>query len=149
MPRWVRSLALVLTLCVGAPTAAQSPQPSAIAAAHIYAADVLSVSDGDSFHARVALGLEVERRINVRVFGLFAPEKSTAQGKAVRAAAMLLIAEHGNKVLLRPRILSSGREDKSFDRLVCEVWFETGERYGDALKKRITWTDNGIGGGKR
>jgi hypothetical protein len=131
-------------------TPSAQTQVPAVTATHIYAADVLTVLDGDSFHVRVDLGLETERRIDVRVRDLFAPEKNTEQGKAVKAAAIRLLYEHGGRVLLRTKKVGpEQRDDKSFARYVCEVWLPSGQRYGDALKARITWTDNGIGGGRR
>lgn len=160
MPKTFFSLALGLTLLTVRLASAQAPSTAAssllmqleparatIVATHIYAADVLAVLDGDSLRVRVDLGLETERRLDVRVYGLFAPEKRTDEGKAVTAAAIRLLYEHGGRVLLQPRILASGKPDKSFARYVCDVWFEDdGQRYADALRARVTWTDNGIGG---
>jgi endonuclease YncB( thermonuclease family) len=142
--------ALVFVLVAWVAVSAQAPTPRATAPAapvHIYAADVLEVVDGDSFHVRADLGLETERRLEIRVFGLFAPEKHTIEGKAVRAAAVALLAEHGHRVLFITRkVGAAGRDDKSFARYVATVWLPDGRLYGDALRQRITWTDNGIGG---
>jgi endonuclease YncB( thermonuclease family) len=131
-------------------TPAAQTQAPAVTATHIYAADVLTVLDGDSFRVRVDLGLDTARVIDVRVRNLFAPEKNTEQGKAVKAAAIRLLYEHGSRVLLRTvKVGPEQRDDKSFARYVCEVWLPTGQSYADALKARVSWTDNGIGGGKR
>lgn len=50
-----------------------------------YRAKLLRVVDGDTVNLEIDLGLDVKRQIKCRLFGLNAPEKNTAEGKAAAA----------------------------------------------------------------
>lgn len=50
-----------------------------------YRATLISVVDGDTIHADVDLGCDIHTRLTLRLAGINAPEKGTAEGKAAAA----------------------------------------------------------------
>jgi micrococcal nuclease len=68
-----------------------------------YRATLLSVVDGDTMHIAIDLGCDVTLNTTVRVLGINAPERSTAEGQAAKAWTIDWFAEHaatGPKALL-------------------------------------------------
>src|ERR1700712_4225515 len=47
-----------------------------------YGATVVDIHDGDTLHLEVDLGLDIDTKLTVRLYGLNAPELSTPEGKA-------------------------------------------------------------------
>lgn len=50
-----------------------------------YAAQVVSVVDGDTFHLTVDLGFDIKVNMTVRLYGVNAPEMSTEAGRLAKA----------------------------------------------------------------
>lgn len=50
-----------------------------------YAAELISVHDGDTYHAKVDLGLDISVNVIIRAYGINSPELRTAEGKAALA----------------------------------------------------------------
>lgn len=49
-----------------------------------YSAEIIKVVDGDTVHANVDLGFNVHVEMTLRLMGINAPEKVTAEGKAAK-----------------------------------------------------------------
>lgn len=104
---------------------------------YVYRAKATRVIDGDTFEALADLGFEVHRRITVRVKDLRCPERFTAEGAVVTAAAFALLTA-APEIVIR-----SYKDQQSFARWVCDVWMGDGSLYADALRAAVTWTDLG------
>lgn len=82
-----------------------------------YRCEVVRVIDGDTFVARIDLGLDVSLVSHVRIQGLYAPEirgKSRPAGERSREALRVLLAK--GDILVAP----TGQ--MTFGRVVAEVW---------------------------
>jgi endonuclease YncB( thermonuclease family) len=93
--------------------------------AHLYhyKAEVIERGDGDSFRVMLALGDDVYKKRNIRVFGLKCPETRTRDLEEKRrglesAGFTASLIPIGSTVYLK-----SYKDAKSADRLVCEVFF--------------------------
>lgn len=64
-------------------------------------ASVTKVVDGDTLHLSVDLGCDVYVAMTVRLYGLNAPELSTAEGVAARDFVVRWVASHGPVFALR------------------------------------------------
>lgn len=47
-----------------------------------YSATLVDIHDGDTLHVEVDLGLDIDTKLTIRLYGLNAPELATAAGKA-------------------------------------------------------------------
>lgn len=106
---------------------------SAPAPAYIYRAQALAVHDGDTFTARVDLGFHTATEIKVRLRDINAPELS--QGGGVRAGDFLRklvmptpYAEENPQL-----VLQSYKDQRSFERWVCDVWLWDGSNLADVM----------------
>lgn len=100
-----------------------------IGPAYRYRATATRVVDGDTLEALIDLGFRVSIRLPVRIAGIDAPELRGATklaGQAARAHLEVL-------VLGQPLILESHRDDRSFERWVCDLWLPTGESMADRM----------------
>jgi endonuclease YncB( thermonuclease family) len=88
---------------------------SPVTPGYIYRATGTRVVDGDTFIAAVDLGFRVTYSCIVRLHGINAPEKNKTGGQSAKAALEQL-------VLNRRLLLSSYKDERSFERWVCDVW---------------------------
>lgn len=58
-----------------------------------YAATIVNVVDGDTVHARVDLGIDIDATITLRLYGINAPELTTQQGKDAKAHLISLLTQ--------------------------------------------------------
>jgi endonuclease YncB( thermonuclease family) len=94
--------------------------------AYIYRAEVLDVHDGDTYRLRVDLGFRCAVTIQCRLHGVDAPELNTPEGKAARNFALEAI--EGGEV-----VIQSYKDQRSFERWVCDVWLPDGRSLADTL----------------
>lgn len=88
---------------------------SPIVPGYVYRATGTRVVDGDTFIASVDLGFRVTYSCIVRLHGINAPEKNAKGGQSAKLALEQL-------VLNRRLLLSSYKDERSFERWVCDVW---------------------------
>lgn len=100
-----------------------------IAPAYVYRATCDRVKDGDTFVARVDLGFYVSTTVPVRIAGVNAPELHGATKYAGQAAKSFLLELIGNV----PLLLQSHKDDRSFERWVCDIWLADGRSVADVL----------------
>lgn len=84
-------------------------------AAYVYRATGTRVVDGDTFVAEVDLGFRVSYSCVVRLNGVNTPEKGRAGS---RTAGIFL----EGLVLNRRLLLASHKDERSFERWICDVW---------------------------
>jgi micrococcal nuclease len=90
-------------------------QDGPVVPAYVYRATGTRVVDGDTFLAAVDLGFRVTYNCMVRLRGVNTPEKGKP---GAQAAAVAL----GGMVLNRRLLLSSYKDERSFERWICDVW---------------------------
>lgn len=89
---------------------------------------VVSVYDGDSFHADIDMGMDIWRRnVMIRVAHINAPEMNTTEGKIAKAYAQTLIPV-GTVVKLHCL-----GYDKYGGRLDAEVTLPDGSSFGEKM----------------
>lgn len=88
---------------------------------YVYNATCDRVIDGDTFVAKVDLGFEVSIKIKVRLQGVNSPEHNAPGGPAATAYLTSLVFEDLTDRRL-PLLLASHRDQRSFERWVCDVW---------------------------
>ena len=83
--------------------------------------DLLRVIDADTYEFRVRLPLFTDRRIEVRLKDVSAPEKRTTAGQeAMKYAAGVL--EASDDIRIRTEIIKEDHEDMSFTRVIADVY---------------------------
>ena len=83
--------------------------------AHVYAAKIERVIDGDTYLMMVDLGFEVWKRVKIRLHGWSCPELSTKAGAEARTAASIALT-------LSPSIVvETFKDQRTFDRWVADV----------------------------
>lgn len=101
---------------------------------YVYRAEVLDVHDGDTFKLRVDLGFRCAVTIQCRLHGVNCPELNTPEGKAARAfVASLLGASGGAGSVYDPVVIESYKDQRSFERWVCDVWLLDDRSLADVL----------------
>jgi len=130
---------LLLLAVFGCSSLKPAAEPVLAASPQKYFATVLSVHDGDTFTARVDLGLGVSVTEKFRLDGLDCPELNTAAGKFVRDAVRVKMPV-GEPVSL----LVTKRE--KYGRWMAEVFID-----GESLNKWLLLTGQAkpYSGGKR
>ena len=94
-----------------------------------YAAEVVSVYDGDTIRMDVDLGMNIWlRNVSVRVNGIDAPELTTEAGKVARNFA---------KTLLKPKtkvVIKTTRDKKEkYGRYLAEITLPSGESFSASM----------------
>jgi micrococcal nuclease len=87
---------------------------------YVYRADVLDVHDGDTYKLRVDLGFRCAVTIQCRLHGVDSPELNTPEGKIARDFVLTLI----NGYSQTPVVVQSYKDQRSFERWVCDVWLD-------------------------
>lgn len=90
---------------------------------YAYKAALARVVDGDTFDFAVDLGFETTRVIRVRLRGLYAAEAHAPDGPAATARARAAL-EAARVVVLQTFKTRAGRDMKSLDRYVADVWVD-------------------------
>jgi endonuclease YncB( thermonuclease family) len=99
--------------------------------AYRYRAEVLDVHDGDTFRLRVDLGFRCAVTIQCRLHGVDCPELNTPEGKEARRFVFEdLFAQHFVDAEV---VIESYKDQRSFERWVCDVWLRDGRSVGDVL----------------
>lgn len=98
---------------------------------YIYRADVLDVHDGDTYRLRVDLGFRCAVTIQCRLHGVDSPELSTPEGKAAQAFVADLLLPPGDPA--QPVVIESYKDQRSFERWVCDVWLPDGRSLAQVL----------------
>lgn len=93
---------------------------------YIYRADVLDVHDGDTYRARVDLGFHCAVTIQVRLHGVDTPELGALPGGEARLFVVRTIAA-------QPIVVRSYKDQRSFERWVCDVGLFDGRDLGDVI----------------
>lgn len=131
------ALVLLGSLALACGAAADGPQPP-----DSYQGEALEVKDGDNVVVRVALGLDVERILNVRVLGIDTPElKPPAKACPGHSAASAKAYERNLAVLAKAQVealvrgavlrLSAVKPDKYGGRHNAAVEVRDGARWRD------------------
>ena len=93
-----------------------------------YKAKVLRVKDGDTFDCLVDLGFGVHHEVEIRMYGVGAPEtrtKDLEEKKAGLAAKKYLNSLIGRKtVFLQTMKTKTGSKKKSFTRYIAKVYLD-------------------------
>lgn len=110
----------------GARAAAQTPPRLRPMACPSYPADVVAVTDGDTFRLRIHLGFDVSVTAAIRLAGVDAPERFTPAGR--RAAAAVTAKLTSGQITVVP----TGA--RSFARWIAHVSVN-GESLADWLRK--------------
>ena len=97
-----------------------------------YRAQVLTVHDGDTFTVMLDQGLKEYRKMNIRFFGINAPELATAEGKASLTHLLELLGMpsstgSGPSVVIRTE---KDAADKYGERWDGKVWLESAGTWG-------------------
>jgi endonuclease YncB( thermonuclease family) len=105
--------------------------------AYVYRAEVLDVHDGDTYTVRVDLGFKTAITIQCRLHGVDTPElkvgtKPNPPGLAARDFVKVTLT---NDVWLtyNPIVIQSYKDNRSFERWVCDVWLQDGRKLADVL----------------
>jgi endonuclease YncB( thermonuclease family) len=100
--------------------------------AYRYRAEVLDVHDGDTYRLRVDLGFRCAVTIQCRLHGVDCPELNTPEGKEARHFAMNWLMPYYPEApgLV---VIESYKDQRSFERWVCQVWLRDGRSVGDVL----------------
>jgi endonuclease YncB( thermonuclease family) len=99
--------------------------------AYIYRAEVLDVHDGDTYKLRVDLGFRCAVTIQCRLHGVDCPELNTPEGKeARRFVSEDVFAQHFVDAQV---VIESYKDQRSFERWVCDVWTAGGRSVADVL----------------
>lgn len=96
-------------------------------AVYRYDAYVLDVHDGDTYKLRVDLGFHASLVIQCRLHGVDCPELNTQEGKLARAFVVSLFHP------AIPIVIESYKDQRSFERWVCDVWLDDGRSLADVL----------------
>jgi endonuclease YncB( thermonuclease family) len=91
-----------------------------------WTAEVLRVIDGDTFEVRVRLPFYTDRRVEIRLHDVSAPERSTVAGKAAKAWVIDRLS--GRQILIRSYMVAD-HEDQSFTRFIADVELD-GQDFG-------------------
>ena len=84
---------------------------------YTYNAEVAEIIDGDTFHARIDLGLGTMTKQGLRLRRLDAPELVSAEGKQARAVL--------EKILMRDKgriVIKTSKGDDQFGRYLVDIW---------------------------
>ncbi len=98
---------------------------------YFYRGTVLAVTDGDTFRARVDLGMRVYRETPIRLAGVDAPELRSsdpterARGTASRLVLINILSQDGS--VFKPVYLRTYLDKTSFDRYIADVWVDQGD----------------------
>lgn len=108
-----------------------------LAAAIVYQATVLSVTDGDTLRVRVPGWPEAFSPVAVRVYGLDTPEKRKPPARSACEVALGLRASAYAKTLAKPGdavrvVYKPGRDDK-YRRLLADVTLADGRDWAAAM----------------
>jgi endonuclease YncB( thermonuclease family) len=96
---------------------------------YIYRAICARVVDGDTFVAHIDLGFYVSATLHIRLAGVNAPEMHGPSKEDGRAAAMFL----QNLLKSAPLMLQSHKDERSFERWVCDVYLPSGRSVAQAI----------------
>jgi len=113
-----------------------SPSPS-----YCYHAEVLSVTDGDTLKLRVDVGFEGDRRIAVRLAGVYAAERHEEMG-ALHTGHLRSLLPVGSKVVVMTQ-RNRGSDVTTFGRYVADVWCE--DEHVNEEMRRLIGKAQGIG----
>lgn len=83
-----------------------------------YAAQILSVHDGDTIHADVDLGCDTHVRLTLRLAGINAPELGGDEGVAAKVWLADDLASSGGRLVIRT---TKDRREK-YGRYLAELW---------------------------
>lgn len=75
-----------------------------------YSASIVDIHDGDTMHVEVDLGLDIDTKLTIRLYGLNAPELSTAAGKASLAWVQQWFAAYAPTSVIVLRTVKDHRE---------------------------------------
>jgi len=102
-----------------------------------YAATIIRVVDGDTFHAQLDLGCDVHVNLTIRFARINAPEMSTPGGPVAKAYVEQWVAAQGGKVVLR----TAKDKRENYGRYLAEV-FASPLGAGPSLNQILL--DNGL-----
>jgi micrococcal nuclease len=113
------------------PIAQQTALPPSTKQAARYPVEVISIVDGDSFHARVSLWPGQELKTLVRVRGIDAPEKKARcrQERAIAEKSRQLLAELASEGF----VITDPRPDKYGGRVLATVLLPDGSSVADHM----------------
>jgi endonuclease YncB( thermonuclease family) len=106
-----------------------NPSPS-----YTYAAEVLSVTDGDTLKLRVDVGFEADRRLAVRLAGVFAAERHEELGSLHTGHLRSLLPVGSKVVVVTQR--NRGSDVTTFGRYVADVWCD-GQHVNEEMRRLI------------
>lgn len=96
---------------------------------YIYRAICGRVKDGDTFVAHIDLGFYVSVTLSIRIAGVNAPEIHGVTKEAGKASALFL----AELLKDRPLMLQSHKDERSFERWVCDVYLPSGRSVAQAI----------------
>jgi endonuclease YncB( thermonuclease family) len=95
-------------------------------------AEIVRVIDGDTYEVRVRLPLFTDRRVEVRLHNVSAPEKSTDAGKASMNYVKTFLTP-GRAIDVRTYLIAkTGDEEMTFIRYVADVFLD-GKDFGQQM----------------
>lgn len=101
---------------------------------YIYSAKIISVYDGDTFKAEVDLGFRSSIIIDIRLFGVDAPEIKGEE----RDQGLIVKEFVENLILNKDVIIKTYKDPKdSFKRWLAEVQYDFGEEYPNDLSSLL------------
>lgn len=104
--------------------------------------------DGDSFWVLADLGLDTLRIVDLRLRNVWAPERSTEQGKLVKNYIQTELSKH-DYLIVRTFKTKNRRDVMTFARYEADIWLSDGTYFNDAITQWMNdngITDHGIGG---
>jgi micrococcal nuclease len=96
-----------------------------------YHATLLAVVDGDTFHVRIDLGLDIGINTTLRLVGINAPELKTAEGQRSKQWASDWLAQHAPTGPLRINTVKDKRE--KYGRYLARVTAPDGAVFNDDI----------------
>jgi endonuclease YncB( thermonuclease family) len=93
-----------------------------------YRAEVIDVHDGDTYKLRVDLGFRCAVTIQCRLHAVDCPELNTPDGENARDYVVGLLFTPPV-----PIIIESYKDQRSFERWVCDVWLPSGASLADVI----------------
>jgi endonuclease YncB( thermonuclease family) len=102
------------------------------APAYRYRATAVAVHDGDTFTARVDVGFRTTVELELRIADVYAPELNEPRGQEARGTLSQLLAV-GPLIVETRKAKRTGRDLRSFERYVADVWTWTGLNVAEAL----------------
>lgn len=99
-----------------------------------YMATLSRIIDGDTIEAVIDLGFKIKHKVVLRLNGVDAPERNT---EGYKEAIDELWPYVEREFVVRTYLTRSGKEKKSFDRYIADIYTTEGDLINENLKHYV------------